>query len=176
MDQPFPELEIKMCYKILTKMKISHLLNIDKDDVVQEIILSLLEDEAQWQKLRKKEKTTTLIYTALKNKIINLLDKQMTASDIARHSPKEAEQEVYNQLRNEEGNVWDTYCTLPEAEKGFVKEFYNPATTIKRVDIKHKHKITESQAARASRKVLRSARLDLTYRTLVDFNQEDLNV
>jgi DNA-directed RNA polymerase specialized sigma24 family protein len=176
MDHPFPELEIKLCYTILSKLKVSHLIGMDKDDIVQEIILSLIEDEPAWSKLRAKSTSSTLIYTALRNRIINLLDKNMTASDIARHSYKEASEEICNQLRNQEGNVWEVYNSLSLPERSFIKDFYNPATTIKRTELKHKHRITETQAARASRKVIRAARCDLTYRTLISLDQDEVDL
>lgn len=176
MDQPFPELEVNFCNAILSKQKISHLICMDKEDIVQEIIMSLMEDKVEWDKIRAKSTSTTLIYTALKNKISNFIDKSMTASDLARHSYREVGDEVYNQIRDRDGNAWQTYLNLPEPERSFIEDFYNPTKTIDRTALKHKHKITETQAARASRKVLRSARMDLTHRTLLSINHEQIDV
>lgn len=172
----FPIIETKLCHKILADMNLSNLLNLDKSDVVQEILLSLLEDQDQWMKLRNRSTSTTLMYVALKNKIINYIDAATTNSDLARHDPKHVIQEVRNQINNQYGNVWDTYCLLTEAEKDFVKSFYSKSNELTRADLKRVCRLTETQAARASRKVLRTARFDLTYRTLTSFDKETLNV
>lgn len=157
-------------------MKISHLMNTEKEDIAQEIILSLLEDEDEWMKLRKRSTSTTLMYVALRNKIIDYIDKSMTSTDIARHSSKEVIQEIQNQLNNEDGNVWRMYSRLPKAEQDFVKTFYSKANEVSRTDLKHACRVTETQAARASRKILRVARLDITHRTLISFDQGELYV
>lgn len=172
---PFPELELKLCHQILSTIHISKLMNMDYQDIKQEIMIDLLENEEAWMKLRNRSTSTSLIYVALKNKILDFIDKTMNNSDLARHSQKQVNREIHRQLKSEFGSAFFTFLSLPEAERGFIKAFYNPTNTIKRDELKTIHRITETQAAKASRKVIRSARLDLTHGSLLSIDELEMD-
>lgn len=170
---PFPELEIKLCQKILSTTKISSLLLIDQEDILQEVMLYLLENQEEWIKIRKRSTSTTLMYTALRNRVYKIIDKNFTSSDLNRHSTKNVHQLIERDIRLERDRVWDTFIELKENEKAFVQSFYNSKNTLTRKELKIKCRLTETQAARASRRILRSARIELSYSTM--YHQGELN-
>jgi hypothetical protein len=166
-DQPFPEVETNLLNKILTGINLSKYSTFDKDDVRQEVLIWCCENLVKWNELRDKSTSTTLMYRALKNRVLTILEKDLKNTDLYRHSIEEIRDEIIRQLRLKDGAIYDEYCSTSDKEQVFLSEHYSVVRTINRRTMKTLLNMTDREMKVASAKLIKIARRNLSYNSLV---------
>jgi hypothetical protein len=167
MDQPFPEVETKLLNKILTGINLSKYSMLDKDDIRQEVLIWCYENMNKWNELRDKSTTTTLMYRALYNRVLTVLEKDLKTTDLYRHNIEDIREEIIRQLKIKDGSIYDEYCSTSEKEQVFLSEHYSTIRTVNRRTMKTLLEMTDREMKVASAKLIKIARRSLSHNSLV---------
>ena len=155
----FPIMEYKLLKQIVKKYDNWHILEMEPEDLIQEVMIVLLQKKEGWDRLRQKSNSLYLMKSSLYIYAARVYNNKL--KEKLNYPHNELAELIKEQIQRKTGMCYEYYFTLPENEKIYFDRCYvEPLTTTKTI-IAQEQDITYSRSMGIELKMKQTARIEM---------------